>query len=253
MSKERKRLLNGSSTEGIRQPKRLRRQTSTGDLPAQNGEGQIHPPESSTNQINEKLGISAQGNKVTPAQGRSSIPPDEVEKDTLGTGATMLLQPETRPIAQDQLVNEVKGIYAGLVMVEKKCVEVCTAQTAKPLKDEQWQALIALHRTLLHEHHDFFLASQHPTASPALRRLATKYAMPARLVALSLLLTSLSTLQLRRNFRGWIEAAFEVLNPPWFGTRTGSDRSHLRISRKLHYTNNQMAVGTSLLPTGSTG
>src|SRR5277367_4240705 len=49
------------------------------------------------------------------------------------------------------------------------------------LSPEQWQALIALHRTLLHEHHDFFLASQHPSASPALRRLASKYAMPARM------------------------------------------------------------------------
>jgi hypothetical protein len=37
---------------------------------------------------------------------------------------TLLLQPETRPITQEQLVNEVKGIYAGLVMVEKKCVQV---------------------------------------------------------------------------------------------------------------------------------
>ena len=68
-------------------------------------------------------------------------------------------------------------------MVEKKCVEVCTdrAKSAEKLKDDQWQALIALHRTLLHEHHDFFLASQHPTASAALRRLANKYAMPARM------------------------------------------------------------------------
>jgi hypothetical protein len=55
-----------------------------------------------------------------------------------------------------------------------------SATTAR-LSDEQWQALIALHRTLLHEHHDFFLASQHPSSSPALRRLATKYAMPARM------------------------------------------------------------------------
>jgi hypothetical protein len=38
--------------------------------------------------------------------------------------STILLQPETRSISQEQLVNEVKGIYAGLVMVEKKCVEV---------------------------------------------------------------------------------------------------------------------------------
>jgi hypothetical protein len=39
----------------------------------------------------------------------------------------------------------------------------------------------ALQRTLLYEHHDFFLASQRPSSSAALRRLATKYAMPARM------------------------------------------------------------------------
>lgn len=103
----------------------------------------------------------------------------------------LVLQPETRPISQEQLVAEVKGIYAGLVMVEAKCVEVDNKQALAArdpetgqqpkLSNEQWQALIALHRTLLHEHHDFFLASQHPSASPALRRLAAKYTMPARM------------------------------------------------------------------------
>ncbi|KAK0105867.1 hypothetical protein ONS95_004380 [Cadophora gregata] len=102
----------------------------------------------------------------------------------------IIMQPETRPISQEQLVAEVKGIYAGLVMVEAKCIEVdnkqATLAQADPnsqpkLNNEQWQALIALHRTLLHEHHDFFLASQHPSASLALRRLASKYAMPARM------------------------------------------------------------------------
>ncbi|KAK6076388.1 telomerase-binding protein EST1A protein [Seiridium cupressi] len=96
----------------------------------------------------------------------------------------IIKQPETRPISQEQLVAEVKGIYAGLVMVESKCIEVDNAQSSQneaKLNNEQWQALIALHRTLLHEHHDFFLASQHPSASPALRRLASKYAMPARM------------------------------------------------------------------------
>ncbi|KAE8451547.1 hypothetical protein EG329_003620 [Mollisiaceae sp. DMI_Dod_QoI] len=95
----------------------------------------------------------------------------------------IILQPETRPISQEQLVAEVKGIYAGLVMVEAKCIEVNSKQasTSPALNNKQWQALIALHRTLLHEHHDFFLASQHPSASPALRRLASKYAMPARM------------------------------------------------------------------------
>ncbi|KAK4171746.1 hypothetical protein QBC36DRAFT_339369, partial [Triangularia setosa] len=98
----------------------------------------------------------------------------------------LIKQPETRPISQDQLVAEVKGIYAGLVMVESKCIEIDNAQNSQndptnKLNNEQWQALIALHRTLLHEHYDFFLASQHPSASPALRRLASKYAMPARM------------------------------------------------------------------------
>lgn len=47
--------------------------------------------------------------------------------------------------------------------------------------DEHRQAMIALYRALLHEHHDFFFASRHPSASPALERLASKYSMPARM------------------------------------------------------------------------
>lgn len=105
----------------------------------------------------------------------------------------ILSQPETRPISEDQLVKEVRGIYAGLVMVEKKCIEIDQQQARvvkkhseegaelEKLKKEQWQALIAMHRTLLHEHHDFFLASQHPSASQSLQRLPQKYAMPARM------------------------------------------------------------------------
>ncbi|TID14688.1 hypothetical protein E6O75_ATG08834 [Venturia nashicola] len=103
----------------------------------------------------------------------------------------MLMQPDARPISQEQLAAEVKSIYAGLTMVESKCIHVDRAQASAmrnadsgqtpKLADDHWQALIALHRTLLHEHHDFFLASQHPSASPALRRLAAKYSMPSRM------------------------------------------------------------------------
>lgn len=123
---------------------------------------------------------SNQSNPITAPQ--SSPQPGQDEDNT----SVMIPQPETRPISQDQLVAEVKGIYAGLVMVETKCIEVDNAQSSNAesnpkLNNDQWQALIALHRTLLHEHHDFFLASQHPSASPALRRLASKYAMPARM------------------------------------------------------------------------
>lgn len=68
-------------------------------------------------------------------------------------------------------------------MVEKKCIEIDAAQSSYSNKswDEEWEVLIAFHRTLLKEHHNFFLASHHPAASPALRRLADKYAMPARM------------------------------------------------------------------------
>jgi hypothetical protein len=102
----------------------------------------------------------------------------------------LVLQPNSRPITQEQLAAEVKSIYAGLTMVENKCIHVDKAQANVALDEtgrhtklanDHWQALIALHRTLLHEHHDFLLASQHPSASPALRRLAAKYSMPARM------------------------------------------------------------------------
>ncbi|KAF4991804.1 hypothetical protein FDECE_13915 [Fusarium decemcellulare] len=100
---------------------------------------------------------------------------------------SMLRQPETRPISQEQLVAEVKGIYAGLVMVESKCIQVDNAQSSSTesskLTNEQWQALIALHRTLLHEHHDFFLASSpvHQNLPRAnVQKLASRYSVRSR-------------------------------------------------------------------------
>jgi hypothetical protein len=116
--------------------------------------------------------------KVAPASWKTVVR-QEPEEDTIG----FIKQPVTRPISEEQLVIEVKAIYASLVMVENKCIDVHNARISpeEKLNNEQWQALIALHRTLLNEHHDFFLASQHPSAGPALRRLAAKYAMPNRM------------------------------------------------------------------------
>ncbi|KAI0476052.1 hypothetical protein GGR56DRAFT_665852 [Xylariaceae sp. FL0804] len=121
--------------------------------------------------------------RARPSQ-KEQDPRNPDQDDDEAEANTLTKEPQTRPISQEQLVAEVKGIYAGLVMVEGKCIEVDNAQSSQndtKLNNEQWQALIALHRTLLHEHHDFFLASQHPSASPALRRLAAKYSMPARM------------------------------------------------------------------------
>ncbi|KAI0385143.1 hypothetical protein F5Y04DRAFT_292624 [Hypomontagnella monticulosa] len=132
-------------------------------------------------------GASSSSPRPKPSSGqmRNTVQPRIRQEAIDDTDSEKLIkQPETRPISQEQLIAEVKGIYAGLVMVESKCIEVDNAQSSQnetKLNNEQWQALIALHRTLLHEHHDFFLASQHPSASQALRRLASKYAMPARM------------------------------------------------------------------------
>lgn len=117
----------------------------------------------------EKLAARPKGQPAEPVEGLSFD-----QKSAGGDSAVA---------GEEQLINEVRGIYAGLVMVEKKCIEIDKQQSESktPLSPVQWQALIALHRTLLNEHHDFFLASQHPSASPVLKRLAEKYAMPARM------------------------------------------------------------------------
>jgi bifunctional DNase/RNase len=122
----------------------------------------------------------------------------------------MIKEPETRPISSNKIIAEVKGIYAGLIMVEAKCCEIDAKQhqavlamdiNTPILNNEQWyapiistisiagnvklmkyrQALIAPHRTLLHEHHEFFLASQTQSAGAALKKLAPEYSMPARM------------------------------------------------------------------------
>ncbi|KAJ5536625.1 DNA/RNA-binding domain E.t1.c1-type [Penicillium frequentans] len=71
----------------------------------------------------------------------------------------MFRQPEINPITQDQLINEVRQIYFGLAMVEKKCIDIDKQQSESKadLSESQWQALISMHRTLLYEHHDFSL------------------------------------------------------------------------------------------------
>jgi hypothetical protein len=94
---------------------------------------------------------------------------------------------KTRMFFQEQLVAEVKAIHARLAMVESKCIEVDKTLRPQhkpggnppPLDNMQYQALLALHRALFHEHHDFFLAPQHPLAYPSLRRVTAKSIMPA--------------------------------------------------------------------------
>ena len=89
----------------------------------------------------------------------------------------IFLQPETHLITEEQLRVEVRAIYAGLAMVEERCID--HQQSDLPSIQDQWQVLFSLHQLLLNEHNNFFLASQHPSASLALKQLSEKYAMPA--------------------------------------------------------------------------
>lgn len=76
--------------------------------------------------------------------------PEKDRPETLELEPELLLQPETRPISHEQLVVEVEGIYAGLVMVEAKCIDIDKRQSAAAqekdlskkfeLKDDQWQS-----------------------------------------------------------------------------------------------------------------
>jgi len=83
-------------------------------------------------------------------------------------------QPQSYGISQEQFAAEVKSVYTGLMMVETKCIHVdnpgrpSSNQNAEgggthtqSVFEDHWQALIFLHRTLLHEHHDFLLAAHH--------------------------------------------------------------------------------------------
>ncbi|KAI7216546.1 hypothetical protein KC333_g4773 [Hortaea werneckii] len=117
----------------------------------------------------------------------SSTSPSGAEKKRPSKGrqpSAPLPQHEALPISQEQLAAEVKGIYAGLIMVESKCINIDAAQASEcptKLAREQWQALVALHRTLLYEHYDFLMATQHPLATDELKALPARYCMPARM------------------------------------------------------------------------
>ena len=104
--------------------------------------------------LNEKATVKLERDRQSSTG--ASPPVDDWPADVPNAEPEMLLQPETRPISHDQLVIEVKGIYAGLVMVEAKCIDIDEKQMAAAqekdlskkiqLKNDQWQSLIALHK-----------------------------------------------------------------------------------------------------------
>ncbi|KAL5344583.1 hypothetical protein ACLOAV_010567 [Pseudogymnoascus australis] len=165
---------------------------TTQNVSSTGGSAQARPAHQIRERLSNPRHLATEATEMpVPSFARGILPGNILSSRKPYTDTRMVSQPETKMISRKQHVEEVKGIYVALVMVEGKCIQVDTKQAqiakearegAEPkLNNEQYQALSALHRTLLHEHHDFFLASQHPSSTPAIQRLPVKYAMPARL------------------------------------------------------------------------
>ena len=90
--------------------------------------------------------LAASNKRTTPdAPTRKRGAEDEAESPDAPLGSS-----DTRPISHEQLVVEVKNIYAGLVMVEAKCIDIDERQSAAAqekdpsknidLKNDQWES-----------------------------------------------------------------------------------------------------------------
>ncbi|CAI7611594.1 unnamed protein product [Penicillium glandicola] len=105
-----------------------------------------------------------------------STPPSAYPAHTAGQDDdhSSFIQQEPNHTTEEHLINEVRGIYKGMVMM--KCIEIDRqqAESEAELSQSQWQVLISLHRTLLYERHDFLLSSQRPSEVPVLKRFAGK-------------------------------------------------------------------------------
>ncbi|RFU30696.1 hypothetical protein B7463_g5670, partial [Scytalidium lignicola] len=110
------------------------------------------PLKSRTRVISSKPQKTQNTSDITFSQQTATLgPPRHPERASYD----MISQPGTRPISQDELVTEVKEIYAGLVMIEFKCIEV----------DNKLRTL----------HANFALNNHHPYSNPPLNRLAAEY------------------------------------------------------------------------------
>ncbi|RJE21989.1 hypothetical protein PHISCL_05654 [Aspergillus sclerotialis] len=79
--------------------------------------------------------------------------------------------------------DEVHAILGGLAMMEAKCAEICKtlSESQEEISHQKWENISGLHRTLLSEHHDFYVAYHHPVASSIVMGLAERYQVPARM------------------------------------------------------------------------
>jgi len=182
--------LQQDTEPGIKTPESLKRVGSRSQSPPKRTKAR--PPSSQQPSVDESRtefnrgSLQSKGRLWNPDDPSSSARPPSYDRSYVATNRRLPVASGPNSISQEQLVAEVKGIYAGLVMVENKCIEVDTAQNRQndtnitKYDNEKRQASTSLRRPLL-QHVDLILASQDPSASPAPRRLASKYAMPVEL------------------------------------------------------------------------
>ena len=108
-------------------PKATTADESTPDFPARRTGGRLW---NEGNPISTRTSVPAQpAPQPNPRQSRGrddEVSTQSAEEDP--SVNTMIGQPETRPISQEQLVAEVKGIYAGLVMCVTFSLVVCLSR-----------------------------------------------------------------------------------------------------------------------------
>ena len=81
----------------------------------------------------------------------------------------VVLEPETRPISQMQLVAEVKGIYTGLVMLESKCTEFTWKHRRENLLYRANVELIRIYKLVPEKEPETAIVSRYSLASAYLR------------------------------------------------------------------------------------
>ena len=73
--------------------------------------------------------IKVDNNQAAPSDKNDTVP-SYIDTDA-EPESDLLLQPKTRPISHEQLVVEIKDIYADLIMVKAKCIDVDEKQFTK--------------------------------------------------------------------------------------------------------------------------
>ncbi|KKZ60803.1 hypothetical protein EMCG_04520 [[Emmonsia] crescens] len=127
----------------------------------------------------EQKAISAEQEKPLRTKAATSESDDD---DTVPPVTPMISQFSTPSIKYEELVEEVRRYYRGIVDIERKCQRVHESmKDLKELTSKQWIFLMSWHLALFHEHHCFYMSSQHPSTCDRLLALAANYNIPSRM------------------------------------------------------------------------